>query len=62
MSRYDLTEFEWRVIEPLLPNKPEMFRALMTGACRTASSGFYDPVRRGAICPNAMARAPPATT
>jgi transposase len=22
MSRYDLTEFEWRVIEPLLPNKP----------------------------------------
>lgn len=22
MSRYDLTDFEWRVIEPLLPNKP----------------------------------------
>lgn len=22
MSRYDVTEFEWRVIEPLLPNKP----------------------------------------
>ena len=22
MSRYDLTNFEWRVIEPLLPNKP----------------------------------------
>ena len=22
MSRYELTEFEWRVIEPLLPNKP----------------------------------------
>ena len=22
MARYDLTEFEWRVIEPLLPNKP----------------------------------------
>jgi transposase len=21
MSRYDLTDFEWRVIEPLLPNK-----------------------------------------
>ena len=20
MSRYDLTDFEWRVIEPLLPN------------------------------------------
>ncbi|ESW78453.1 transposase [Mesorhizobium sp. LSJC280B00] len=22
MSRYDLPDFEWRVIEPLLPNKP----------------------------------------
>ena len=22
MSRYEMTEFEWRVIEPLLPNKP----------------------------------------
>ncbi len=22
MSRYDLTDFEWRMIEPLLPNKP----------------------------------------
>ena len=22
MSRFDLTEFEWRVIAPLLPNKP----------------------------------------
>jgi transposase len=22
MSRYDLTDFEGRVIEPLLPNKP----------------------------------------
>jgi transposase len=28
MSRYDLTDFEWRVIEPLLPNKPRM-----TGDC-----------------------------
>jgi len=22
MSRYDLTDFEWFAIEPLLPNKP----------------------------------------
>jgi hypothetical protein len=22
MPRYDLTEFEWRTIQPLLPNKP----------------------------------------
>ena len=22
MGRYDLTDFEWRIIKPLLPNKP----------------------------------------
>lgn len=22
MSRYDLTDYEWRMVEPLLPNKP----------------------------------------
>jgi len=22
MARYDLTDFEWKVIKPLLPNKP----------------------------------------
>ena len=26
MARYDLTEFEWRVILPLLPNKPRGVR------------------------------------
>jgi transposase len=34
MSRYDLTDFEWRVIEPLPPNKPrEACHASMTVAC-----------------------------
>jgi transposase len=33
MSRYDLTDFEWRVIEPLLPNKARGYRASMTAAC-----------------------------
>jgi transposase len=26
MSRYNLTDFEWRVIKPLLPNKREAAR------------------------------------
>lgn len=39
MSRYDLTDFEWRVIEPLLPNKPRACRVSMIAACSTASSG-----------------------
>ena len=32
MSRYDLTDFEWRVIEPLLPNKPRGVRRGDQGA------------------------------
>ena len=32
-GRYDLTEFEWNVIKPLLPNKARGFRGSMTGAC-----------------------------
>jgi len=30
MGCYDLTEIEWKVIQPLLPNKPRC-RGLMTG-------------------------------
>jgi transposase len=33
MSRYDLTDFEWRVIAPLLPNKPRGVPRSMTGGC-----------------------------
>ena len=33
MSRYDLTDFEWRVIEPLLPNKPRGVSRSITAAC-----------------------------
>jgi len=62
MSRYDLTDFEWRVIEPLLPNKP---RGVPRVDDRRVLNGIFwccDPVRRGAICPNDMGLAPPATT
>jgi transposase len=33
MSRYDLTDFEWRMIEPLLPTSREACRALTIAAC-----------------------------
>ena len=34
MSRYDLTDFEWRVIEPLLPQQTrEACHASMTAVC-----------------------------
>lgn len=62
MSHYDLTDFEWCVIEPLLPNKP---RGVPRVDDRRVLNGVFwvlRPVRRGATSPNAMARAPPATT
>jgi hypothetical protein len=30
--RYELTDFEWTAIQPLLPNKPLAFPVLTTGA------------------------------
>jgi hypothetical protein len=41
MSRYDPTDFEWRVIEPLLPDKPRGYRVSTIAESRTASSWFY---------------------
>jgi transposase len=31
MARYDLSERQWRLIEPLLPNKPRGLPEWMTG-------------------------------
>src|SRR5262249_5914504 len=62
MSRYDLTDFEWRVIEPLLPNKPSGVPRVDD---RRGLDGLFlgrDPARPGVICQSGMARALPATT
>lgn len=58
MSRYDLTDFEWRVIEPLLPTK---LRGVARVDNRRVLNGIFW-VLRGATSPNATARALPATT
>lgn len=47
MSRYDLTDFEWRVIEPLLPNKPGGVprvddRRLLQSLRALAKAGVWD--------------------
>ncbi|MFG1420121.1 transposase [Xanthobacter sp. VTT E-85238] len=56
MSQYDLTDFEWRAIEPLLPNTPRgvprvddrqvlngIFRVLRSGAPRRDLPKCYGP-------------------
>ena len=57
MKRYDLTDFEWGVIQPLLPNKPRGVprvddRHVLNGA----SSGCSDPALPGATCCNRFNR------
>lgn len=44
MSRYDLTDFEWRTIEPILPDKPRGVsrvddRRVLNGICWVLPSG-----------------------
>lgn len=45
MSRYDLTDFEWRVIEPLLPDKP---RGVPRVDDRRVLNGIFGVLRSGA--------------
>jgi transposase len=45
MSRYDLTDFKWRVIKPLLPNKP---RGVPRVDDRRVLNGIFWVLRSGA--------------
>ena len=45
MSRYDPTDFAWRVIEPLLPNKP---RGVTRVDDRRVLNGIFWVLRSGA--------------
>ncbi len=59
MSRYDLTDFEWRVIEPLLPNKP---RGVPRVDDRRVLSGIFWVLRSGAPWRDLPDRYGPCTT
>ena len=61
MGRYDLTDFEWSIIQPLLPNKPRgvprvddrrvlngIFWVLRTGAPWRDLPQYYGPSTRPA--------------
>jgi transposase len=59
MSRYDLTDFEWRVIQPLLPNKP---RGIPRVDDRRVLSGIFWVLRSGAPWRDLPERYGPRTT
>jgi transposase len=59
MSRYDLTEFEWRTIEPLLPNKP---RRVPRVDDRRVLNGIFWVLRSGAPWRDLPERYGPRTT
>src|SRR5215831_12702032 len=59
MSRYDLTDFEWRVIAPLLPNKP---RGVPCVDDRRVLNGIFWVLRSGAPWRDLPERFGPRTT
>lgn len=59
MSRYDLTDFEWCVIEPLLPNKP---RGVPRVNDRRVLNGIFWVLRFGAPWRDLPDRYGPRTT
>jgi transposase len=59
MSRYDLADFEWRVIEPLLPNKP---RGVPRVDDRRVLNGIFWVPRSGAPWRDPRERYGPRTT
>jgi transposase len=59
MSQYDLTDFEWRVIEPLLPNKP---RGEPRVDDRRVLNGIFWVLRSGAPWRDLPERYGPRTT
>ena len=58
-SRYDLTEFEWRVIAPLLPNKP---RGVPRVDDRRVLNGIFWVLRSGSPWRDLPERYGPHTT
>ncbi|NTJ08707.1 IS5 family transposase [Rhizobium lusitanum] len=59
MSRYDLTDFEWRAIEPILPNKP---RGVPRVDDRRVLNGIFWVLRSGAPWRDVPERYGPYTT
>ena len=59
MARFDLSDVEWRLIEPLLPNKP---RGVPRADDRKVLNGIYWRLRTGSPWADIPERYGPATT
>ena len=59
MSRFDLTDFEWRLIQPLLPNKP---RGVARVDDRRVLNGIFWVLRTGSSWRDLPERYGPPTT
>ena len=59
MARYELTDFEWQIIQPLLPNKP---RGVPRVDDRRVMNGIFWIVRSGAPWRDLPERYGPYTT
>jgi len=59
MARYDLTDFEWKVIKPVLPNKP---RGVPRVDDRRVLNGIFWVLRSGSPWADLPGRYGPPTT
>ena len=59
IRRYELTDFEWSIIEPLLPNKP---RGVQRADDRKVLNGIYWRLRTGSPWADIPERYGPSTT
>jgi hypothetical protein len=54
--RYELANYEWAAIKPMLPNKPRGVPWVNDRRVLNGISGSYAPERLGAVCPKPLVR------
>ena len=59
--RYELINYEWAAIKPILPNKPRGVPRVNDRRVLNGIFGSCVPEHRGAICRTTSVHTPPAT-
>ena len=59
--RYELSDYEWTAIKPMLPNKSRGVRRVNDRRVLNGIFWFCARVRHGETCQRPMVRAPPVT-